>query len=73
MCPPLHYERGQLIQPCLFNPFNNNRIHFLFCNNSSKSLVLFMYSHYVYGGRKLAEMYYKKPGETDYEFSYESS
>ena len=47
MCPHLHHERGQLIQSCLFNPFNNNKIHFLFHNNTSKRPVLFVYSHYV--------------------------
>ena len=47
MCPRLRHERGQLIQPCLFNPFDNNKIHFLFCDKSSKPPVLFMYSHYV--------------------------
>ena len=47
MGPHLHHERGQLIQSCLFNPFNNNKINFLFCNNTSKSSFLFMYSHYV--------------------------
>ena len=34
-------------QSCLFNTFNNNKIHFLFCNNTSKPPVLFVYSHYV--------------------------
>ena len=47
MCSHLHHERGQLIQSCLFNPFNNNKIHFLFHNNTSKRPVLFVYSHYV--------------------------
>ena len=36
-----------MIQSCLFNPFNNTKIHFLFCNNTSKPPVLFVYSHYV--------------------------
>ena len=43
----IHHERAQLIQPCLFNHFNNNKIHFLFCNNTSKPPVPFMYSHFV--------------------------
>ena len=30
---------SQFIQPYLFNPFNNNKIHFLFCNNISKHPV----------------------------------
>ena len=47
MCPHLHHERDQLIQPCLFNPFNSNKVHFLFCNNTSKPPVFFMYSHSV--------------------------
>ena len=48
MCPHLHHERGQSIQPCLFDPFNNKKIHFLFCNNTSKPQVLFMYSYYIH-------------------------
>ena len=47
MCPHLHHERGQLIQSCLSNPFNNNKIRFLFCKNTSKPPVLSMYSRYV--------------------------
>ena len=47
MCPDLHHERGQFIQPCLFNPINNNKIHFLLCNDTSKPPVLFMHSHHV--------------------------
>ena len=47
MCPHSHHDRSQLIQSCLFNPFNNNKIHFLFCGNTSKPPILFMYSHYV--------------------------
>ena len=43
MCPHLHHERDQLIKSCLFTPFSNNKIHFLFCN-TSKPTVLFMYS-----------------------------
>ena len=35
-----------MIHSCLFNPFNNNKIYFLFCNNTSKPPVLFMFSHY---------------------------
>ena len=37
---------SQLIQPYLFNLFNN-KIHLLFCNNTSKPQVPFMYNHYV--------------------------
>ena len=40
MCSHLHHERGQLIQSCLFNPFNKNKIHFLFCFMLP---ILFMY------------------------------
>ena len=47
MCLHLHHGRGQLIQFCLCNPFNNSKIHFLSCGNTSKPPVLFMYSHYV--------------------------
>ena len=47
MCPHMQNEKGQLIQSCLRNPFNNNQIHFLFGNNTSKPPDLFMYSHYV--------------------------
>ena len=47
MSPHLHHEKGQLIQSCLFNPFKNNKIHFLFCNNTIKSPVFFIYSHHV--------------------------
>ena len=47
MCPHLHHERGQLIEPCLFNQFSNNKIHFSYSNNTSKLPVVFMYSHYV--------------------------
>ena len=45
MRPHLHNKRGQFqsIQPCLFNPFNTNKILFLVCSNTSKPLV----SHYV--------------------------
>ena len=49
MCPHLHYlhhDRGQLIQSCLFNLFNNNKIRFLFCSNANKPQFLFIYSHY---------------------------
>ena len=47
MCPHLHDEKGQLIQSCLFNSFNNNKIHFLVCHNTSNPPVLCMCSHYV--------------------------
>ena len=47
MCPHIQNEKAQLIQSCLCNPFNNNQIHFLFGNNTSKPPDLFMYSHYV--------------------------
>ena len=36
MRPHLHHERGQLIQSCLFNPFNNSKILLLFCKNTSR-------------------------------------
>ena len=47
MSPHLHHEKGQLIQSCLFNPFKNNKIHFLFCNNTIKPPIFFIYSHNV--------------------------
>ena len=49
MCPHFHHEKDQMeiIQPCLCNPLNNNKIYFLFCNNTTKSPVLFMQSQYV--------------------------
>ena len=49
MCPHLHHhhERVRLIQSCLFNPFKNKKIHFLFCTNTGKTPVLFTYIHYV--------------------------
>ena len=33
---------SQLIQPYLFNPFSNKKIHLLFCNNTSKPPVPFI-------------------------------
>ena len=47
MRPYLHHQNGQLFQSYLFNPFNNNKNHFLFSSNTSNPAVLFMYSHYV--------------------------
>ena len=44
VCTHLHHERDQLSQPCLINPFNNNRSLFLFCNNTSNPQVLFIQS-----------------------------
>ena len=36
-----------MIQPYLFNPFNNNKTRFLFFNNTNKPPVPFMYNHYA--------------------------
>ena len=38
---------SQLIEPRLFNPFNSEKSHLLFCNNTSKPLVPFVHNHYV--------------------------
>ena len=46
MCPHSNREKGQLIRSCQFDPFNNNKIYFLFCN-TIKPRVLFIYSHYL--------------------------
>ena len=71
MCPHLQHERGQLIQSCLFFPFNNNKIHFLLRNNTSKPPFLFMYSHEVFliiffskNAKKKAIWKYKLPSHS---------
>ena len=43
MRPQLHHERDQLIQSCLFNPFNNSKILFLCYKNTSRPPA----SHYL--------------------------
>ena len=38
---------SQLIELPLFNPFNSEKIHLLFCNNICEPPVPFMHNHYV--------------------------
>ena len=49
---------SQLIQPYLFNPFNNNKIHLLFCNNTSKPPIPFMYDQKMLKAKELGNINY---------------
>lgn len=38
---------SQLIESRLFNPFSNEKVHLVFCNNTINSPVPFVHNHYV--------------------------